>query len=63
MHTSRVGLGYDVVVSSMSSSGLAESRKVVFVVGGVETELLEEPLLVVINILMYWLFQNLKLLL
>ena len=42
MYISREGLGYDVLVSSLSSSGLAKSRKVVFVGGGVQTKLLEE---------------------
>lgn len=42
MYISREGLGYDVLVSSLSSSGIAKSRKFVFVGGGVQTKLLEQ---------------------
>jgi hypothetical protein len=43
IQTSRAGLGYDVVVvASPSTPGLVESRKVLFVAGEVQTELLEE---------------------
>jgi hypothetical protein len=43
IQTSRVGLGYNVVVvASLPTLGLAEFRKVLFVVGEVQTKLLEE---------------------
>ena len=38
MKEPRIGLGYDVVVASLSSLGLAKSRKFLFVAGGIQTE-------------------------
>ena len=40
--TPRVGLGYDIVVASLSSCGFIESRKVLFITSGIQTRLMEE---------------------
>lgn len=42
MKTSRIGLGYDVIVASLSSRGLGECKKVLFIAGGVYIKLMEE---------------------
>jgi hypothetical protein len=42
MKSPQIGLGYDVVVSSLPSPSLVATREVLFVVGGVQTDLLEE---------------------
>jgi hypothetical protein len=42
MKSPRIGLGYDVFVASLPTPGLATTREVLFVAGGVQTGFLEE---------------------
>jgi hypothetical protein len=47
------GLGYDVIVASLPTPGLATTREILFVAGGVHTSFLEEqPIIDCVNKLM-----------
>jgi hypothetical protein len=42
MKSPRIGLGYDVVVSSLPTPSLAATKEVLFVAGGVQTDFPKE---------------------